>query len=264
MDANKEKIMRFGIGTKGFVYCLIGGLTLMAAIGQGGSKSGSSGALEFLKSNPFGTILLGATAAGILAYVFWRFYQAIKDPEEKGSEPKGLAIRAGYLASGIFYSLLAFTAVDMLIGLGGSSGGSGNGQETIAAKALNQPFGQILVAIIATGFLGKALYQMYRAYTEKYRKRLKEQGLSDKTQKLVLTLGKLGYTARGLVIGVIAFLFYKAALSFSSEQAGGTREAFGYLQNQFGTIVLAVISAGLIMYGVFLIVKARHRDMSMI
>ncbi|MFO7977875.1 MAG: DUF1206 domain-containing protein [Bacteroidales bacterium] len=264
MEEKKEKIMRFGIGTKGFVYCLIGGLTLMAALGQGGSKSDSGGALEFLRSNPFGMILLGATTAGILAYVFWRFYQAIKDPEEKGNDTKGLAKRAGYLASGIFYSFLAFTAVDMLLGLGGGGGGSGNSQETIAARALSQPFGQILVAVIATGFLGKALYQMYRAYTEKYRKKLKEQGLSDKTQKLVLTLGKLGYTARGIVIGVIAFLFYKAALTYNSDQAGGTSDAFGYLQDQFGTIVMAIIAAGLIMYGVFLIVKARHRDMSMI
>lgn len=264
MDLNKEKLMRFGIGTKGFIYCLIGGLTLMAALGQGGSRSGSSGALQALRDNPFGMILLGITTAGILAYVFWRFYQAIKDPGDKGTDAKGLGRRVGYLASGIFYLFLAFTALDLMIGFGGSGGGSGNSQETMVAKALNQPFGQILVAIIATIFLGKALFQMYRAYTNKYRNQLKEQGLSSEARKLIVSLGKLGYTARGIVIGVIAFLIYKAALTASSEEAGGTREAFTYLQNQFGTLVLAIISAGLLMYGIFILVKARHRDMSMV
>lgn len=61
MNFNKKTIARFGIGTKGFVYTLIGLLTFMAAIGSGGSKSGSDDALQFLKDNIGGTILLGVT-----------------------------------------------------------------------------------------------------------------------------------------------------------------------------------------------------------
>ncbi|MFW6257715.1 MAG: DUF1206 domain-containing protein [Prolixibacteraceae bacterium] len=265
MEEKKEKIMRFGIASKGFVYCLIGGLTLLAAIGRGGSKSGSSDALKSLAGSTGGMILLGITALGLISYVFWRFYQTFKDPEEKGTGAKGIVIRIGYFGSGVLYGFLAYTALSILIGSGGGNGsGSGGGQETLIAKALNQSFGQILVAIIATIFLAKALYQMFRAYSGKYQKKVKEQNLSPKVKETVLTFGKLGYTARGIVVGVIAFLTYKAAFTASSDQAGGTKDAFNFVQNEFGSVILAVISVGLLMYGIFILVKARHREMSMI
>lgn len=102
MEQKKENIARFGIGAKGFVYVLIGGLTLMAAIGRGGSKSGSSEALKFLSASTIGMILLGITALGLVAYVLWRFYQAFADPEDKGTDAKGLARRIGYFSSRVF------------------------------------------------------------------------------------------------------------------------------------------------------------------
>lgn len=263
MRDKKENVLRFGIATKGFVYCLIGILTLMAAIGIGGSKSSGSGALKSLSGSTVGVILLGITALGLIGYVIWRFYQTFADPEEKGSDAKGIARRIGYLSSGILYGFLAFTAITILIGSGGDSG-SGGGQETIVAKLLNQSFGRIMVAIVATVFLGKALYQMFRAYSGKYKEKVKEQNLSSEAQNTVVMLGKVGYTARGIVIGVIAFLTYKAALTSSSDKAGGTEDAFSFLQNEFGTLILAFVSAGLIMYGIFILVKARYRDMSMV
>lgn len=254
--------MRFGIASKGFVYCLIGGLTLMAAIGRGGSKSGSSDALKSLAGSTGGMILLGITAIGLIAYVFWRFYQTFKDPEEKGTGAKGIARRIGYFSSGILYVLLAFSAIDILTGLSG--GGSENGQEIMVAKALNTTFGQLVVAFIATIFLGKAFYQMFRAYSGNYKNKVKEQNLNKHAQKVVISFGIAGYTARGLVIGVIAFLTYKAAFTFDSDQAGGTKDAFDFLQEEFGAMVLAIIAVGLLMYGIFILIKARYREMSMI
>ncbi|WP_050776349.1 DUF1206 domain-containing protein [Algoriphagus machipongonensis] len=149
MDFNKESIARFGIATKGFVYILIGALTFMAAIGTGGSKSGSSDALKFLRDNTFGSILLGITAAGLVAYVFWRFYQAIMDPDKEGTDYKGIGNRLGFFSSGVFYGLMAFSAIKILIGNGSESLES---QESLIATALSKPFGQAIVLIIATIF----------------------------------------------------------------------------------------------------------------
>lgn len=259
MDFDKENIARFGIATKGFVYTLIGVLTFMAAIGSGGSKSDSSDALKFLENNTLGTILLGITVVGLVAYVLWRFYQAIKDPDNEGNDYKGIGKRIGYFSSGAFYSLLAFSAFEILIG---SGGGSGDGRESLIATALSKPFGQVIVLIIATIFLGRAIIQMVIAYTNSYQKKVKAQNLEPKVQKLMLTLGKIGYTSRGIVIGVVAFLTYRAAFFYNSEEAGGTKEAFSFLQNEFGTVVLSLVAIGLAMYGIFLIINARYRDMT--
>lgn len=119
---DKETVVRFGIASKGFVYILLGGLTVMAAAGLGGEKSDSSGALGFLADSTVGQILLAITAAGLAAYVFWRFYQTFVDPEGKGTGASGLAVRAGYFSSGVIYAVLAFSAVQILSGSGSDSG----------------------------------------------------------------------------------------------------------------------------------------------
>jgi hypothetical protein len=99
----KENIMRFGIATKGFVYVLFGGLTAVAAIGlRGGGSSDSNGALDYLSRSSIGTFVLAMTAAGMVAYVFWRFYQAFAD-----SEKRGLIKKDWPNESGIFQAVLS-------------------------------------------------------------------------------------------------------------------------------------------------------------
>lgn len=253
---DKETVIRFGIATKGFVYILLGGLTVMAAAGLGGEKSDSNSALGSLTGSTFGQLLLAATSAGLMAYVFWRFYQAFVDPENKGSDAKGLAIRFGYFSSGVIYGILAYSAIELLTGSGSGSGGGGN---SMIAKALSKTYGQIIVGIIACIYLGKAMYQIYRAYSGNYKKKVQEQHLNEHTQKLMVVSGIAGYTARGIVIGIIAYLTFRAAFTSNSDNGGGTKEAFDFLQNEFGVLVLGVIALGLVLYGVFTIIKAKHR-----
>jgi hypothetical protein len=256
VDQKKEKIARFGIFTKGFVYCMIGALTLAAAIGSGGKKTDSDGVLSTLAGQPFGQILLGVTALGLLGYVFWKLYQAFADPEDIGNDWKGLFTRAGYAFSGLFYGFLAFTAVKILFNAGGGSGG---GNESTIATLLSKPYGQILVAIVATAFLGKAGYQMYNAYFGKFKKKVHAAELDDKIEKIVINSGYVGYTARGIVVGIISYLTFRAAFSSNSDAAGGTKDAFAFIQNEFGIIFLAIVAIGLFSYGFFMLVKARYR-----
>ncbi|MCX2743061.1 DUF1206 domain-containing protein [Mangrovivirga sp. M17] len=259
MDDKKEKLARFGIATKGFVYCLIGVLTTMAAIGMGGKATGSSGALESIAGGTFGKILLGITVVGLLGYIFWRMIQAFEDPENKGSDFKGIARRTGYFFSGLFYGFLAFTAMEIL--MGSQSGGGSGSNETIVAKLLNQSFGQYLVGGLALVFFGKAIYQWYRAFSDKFKSKVKESGLDQKARDLLINSGKIGYISRGVVIAIIGYMTLRAAITASSSQAGSTKEAFHFIQNEFGTFLLILIAVGLFAYGVFMFVKARYRRM---
>lgn len=259
--SKREKFSRLGIATKGFVYCLIGGLTAMTAFGIGGQTTDSSGVLEYIGSQTFGVILLIVAAAGLAGFVFYRFYQAFVDPEGKGHSAKGLAQRGGYLSSGIFYSFLAFTAIEIVAGAGSGSGGGG-GNKTVVAKLLNEPFGQILVGILAVIFLGKAVLQFYRAYSGVFSRKVKHSGLPGKARKLIFRMGRVGYISRGIVIGIISFLIFRAALTASSSEAGDTEDAFKFLQNEFGSIALGAVAVGLIAYGLFMFVKARYREIA--
>jgi hypothetical protein len=256
---DKENVVRYGIAAKGFVYILLGGLTVMAATGLGGEKSDSNSVLGFLAGSLVGELLLAATAAGLIAYVLWRLYEAFADPEKKGNDAKGLATRAAYLFSGIIYAILAFSALEILSGSGSGSNGGGN---SLISKALSQKSGQLIVGFIAFAYLGKALYQIYRAYSGNYKKKVDEQYFDRKTHKLMIVSGIAGYTARGVVIGIIAWLTFRAALTSDSGNGGGTKEAFDLLQYEFGALVLAIVALGLFLYGVFTLIKAKHRRLN--
>lgn len=265
-ENDKKKIIsRIGIGAKGLLYLLVGGLTSWAAFGSGGEKTGSEGAMKFILRQPFGQILLCILVAGLACYVFWRMYQAFGDPEDKGEDGSGIARRIGYFSSGAFYALIIFTAISMLIGQSPSSGGGGGGgggNESIVQKLLAQEFGRWLVAGFSLIFLGKAIWQLYRAYSGKFKDKVKETQLQENERKAVVTSGVAGYTARGIVVGVIAYLTIKAALNYNASKAGGTDKAFSFVQDEFGTLVLGIIAIGLACYGVFMLVKARYREMT--
>nr|MBI1230218.1 DUF1206 domain-containing protein [Cytophagales bacterium] len=253
----KKKISRFGIATKGVVYILIGGLSAWAAFGSGGKKTGSDGALKFLVEQPFGQIMLWLVTLGLAGYVFWRMYQTFSDTEDEGLDAKGIARRIGYFSSGVFYMFLIYSAVELLVGSGGGS--SGGGRQSMIQKLLEQEYGRWLVAAVALAFFGKAVYQIFRAYSDKFRDKLKEAGMDEKTQNLMIYSGRVGYTARGLVIGLIAYLTVRAAITYDASKAGGTKDAFEFIQNEFGTLALGIIALGLLAYGVFMIINASQR-----
>jgi len=268
VNVNKDKedwvknFSRFGMAAKGVVYILIGALTAFAAFGSGGEgkTSGKEGAFGFVLQQPFGKVLLGIIAFSLVGYVVWRAVQAIKDPEDEGTKR-----RLGYASSGIFYAFISFTAFSMVFsGSGGGSGSGGSGgQEQMVSEILSQTWGQWLVGIFALFFFGKAIWQFYRAYSGKFKDKLKDQHLDQKVEKLITTFGKVGYTARGVVISIIGVLFIRAALQSDSSEAGGTKDAFEFIQqgSAYGTIILGIVALGLVAYGVFMFVKAKYRVM---
>lgn len=74
--------------------------------------------------------------------------------------------------------------------------------------------------------------------------------------------GKVGYTARGIIIAIIAYLTLKVALTANPEQSGGTGDAFAFLQNEMGSVVFAIIAIGLIAYGVFMFIIAKYSQIA--
>ncbi|WP_255517994.1 DUF1206 domain-containing protein [Fulvivirga sp. M361] len=259
-DGKRGKFARFGIATKGFVYCLIGGLTAMTAVGWGGEKTGSSGALDYLVQQPFGQVILIVTVAGLAGFVFWRFYQAFFDPEGRGTDIKGVLARAGFFISGAFYGFLAYTALSLLLNASSSSGGSS--RESYIADLLSKPYGQILVAVVGLLFMGKAIYQFYIAYSGKFKEKIEEAGLGKPAKGILLKAGIIGHTSRGIIISIVSYLTFKAAFTSNSDKAGGTGDALDFLQNEFGTFVLAIVALGLMAYGLFMFLKAKYCEIS--
>jgi hypothetical protein len=254
-----ENFARFGMAAKGVVYTLVGALAFMAAFEINGNSeqgAGKQGVFQFILEQPFGKVLLGIVAFGLVCYTIWRFIQAFMDSEGKGADAKGLGKRIGFAFSGLVYGGLAFLAAKMVLGNGGGSGG--DSRETLAGKLLEQPFGQWLVGIVAVGTMAMGLYQIYKAISGKFLKNMKSANIKSEIRNMLMKAGKVGYIARGVVWGIIGFLFLKAALNANPKEAGGSSNAFQFLEQSYGSILLGAIALGLVCYGVFMFVRARY------
>lgn len=261
-----ETYARIGIAAKGVVYILIGVLAAMAALGTGGSNGGKNGALQTIIEQPFGKILLGIVVVGLLGYVVWRMIQAFLDPDGYGSDAEGITKRSGFFISGLVYLFFAFTGFRMLFpsigSSGSSSGGSGSGgRQLLVAKVLEQPFGQWLVGIAAVIIIGKGIFQIYKAVKEKYKNKIKEQEMSQKERTTFFRAGRIGYIARGIVLGILGYFLIQAALQSDASEAKGTEGAFDFLSTSGGPYLMAAVAIGLACYGVFMFVLARYRYM---
>merc|ERR1711916_377440 len=175
-------------------------------------------------------------------------------------DAKGTFTRMGYAISGIVYGTLTYTAVKMITETGSSGG---NSKQSLVASILEKSYGPIVVGIIAACLFGKAIYQFYRAYTGKYKNKIKIHQLNHKSKNLVLKAGKFGYAARGVVITIVSYFFFRAAMESNASEVKGKEGAFDFIQqSDWGSILLALVAIGLVGYGFFMIVKARYRDMS--
>ncbi|MBC8083736.1 MAG: DUF1206 domain-containing protein, partial [Hymenobacter sp.] len=113
-SAGIRALARFGFAAKGLVYLLTGVLALLAATGQrGGQTADKKQAVQTLQGLPGGPVLLGLIAFGLLGYIVWRFVQALRDTEGKGSGAQGIGRRLGYAGSGLLYASLAWFAAQL-------------------------------------------------------------------------------------------------------------------------------------------------------
>ncbi|MEZ4711729.1 MAG: DUF1206 domain-containing protein [Caldilineaceae bacterium] len=255
-------LARLGYAAKGLVYITIGALAVQVAIGSGGETTGPSGALSSLSNGPFGQILLGLVAVGLFGYALWRIVQAWMDPDNEGSDAKGIAKRIGYAISGIIYGGFGVEAVRLVLSGGSSSGGGGGSTqaEDWTARLMSQPFGLWLVGIVGVIVIGTGLYQFYRAYSAKFRLKLKLHEMSREEETWATRAGRIGFAARGVVYALIGGFLVVAAMQANPQAAGGIGEALQTLgQQPYGPWLLGAVAVGLVAYGFFAIVLARYR-----
>lgn len=256
-----KRFAKLGLMAKGVVYCLVGILAFMAAFEIGGSSErdlNKQGIFRFILHQPFGQFLLALVATGLVCYALWRLTQAFLDTERKGTDAKGIGRRLGYGFSGLSYGFLAYGSFRMVLGNQGNQGGDSS-RQSLVGELLQKPFGQWLVGLIGVGIIGIGLYQIYRAWSGKYLKNVRTSSIKTELKEMIIRSGKIGYIARGVVWGLIGYLFIKAALEANASEAGGSSRAFAFLEKaSYGSFLLGAVALGLFCYGIFMFVRARY------
>jgi hypothetical protein len=233
-----------GLIAYGVVHLLFAWIALQLAWGRSNEEASQQGALQELASKPLGGMLLWVVAIGLFALVIW----------------KALELASGYLDTskkvssagrGVVYLVLGISAVEVAVGSGGSSSGS---ERSMTGRVMQYPAGRVLVVIVGLVVIGIGVRQIYKAATKKF-----TEDLSGIVPPATITLGRVGYAAKGVVFIIAGALFAWAGISYEPAKAGGLDTALRTLKEQpYGSVLLTAMALGLACFGIYCFFWSRN------
>jgi hypothetical protein len=252
------RFARAGFAAKGIVYLVIGSLAVMAAAGSGGDTTDARGALHVIGDRGPGRWLLALMGAGLVGFALWSVVVAALDAEDRGSDPKGWALRAGRAVRGLFYGALGLESLRIVLHRATTGGG---GAAHWSARAMAMPWGRWLVVAGGLGVMAYALYQFWRGARKNLRKHLRLGGDEAAVGAWVMRLARFGIVARGLVFLFMGWFLVRAGMERDAGRVGGVDASLAAMAAQsYGPILLGVVAVGLIAYGLWELANARYRE----
>ncbi len=250
-----DRAARIGLVAYGLVHLVIAWLAVQLALGDKEGSADSSGAVQQLAEQPFGQALVWAVGIGMFLLAVW---QGLESAFGHRTEEGFTKVRKRVTSAGkaVIYVAVGITALRAATG----SGSSGkNGTDSMTAKVMDWPGGQVIVGAVGLAIIGIGGYLVYRAWTEKFVKHINAEGQSGSSGTAYVWFGKVGYTAKGVAFGIVGSLFLYAALTHDAKKSGGLDQALHkVLQQPFGPYLLILIALGIGCYGLFCFARARH------
>jgi hypothetical protein len=246
---------RAGFLARGIMYIVIGWIALQIAFGNTRQQADRTGALHELSSTQVGKVALWVLVVGFIGMTLWRLSEAIWPTGEGRKASK----RVMALAKAVLYAVIAYGVLKYALGLGSPQ--SSNTQSVdLTATLMRHTGGKVLVVVIGLVLIGAGLYLGYQAWRERFRKDMELGGLSLRTRKIVIWLGRAGGVARGIVFITAGIFLVVAAVEAKPGQAKGIDSSLRVLATTpVGPWLLALVAVGLIMFGLFSCCEARWR-----
>jgi hypothetical protein len=152
-----------------------------------------------------------------------------------GSDALGRLARAGFVARGLVYLIISALAIKLAIGEQGTNADQQQALRTIA----EQPFGKVLLLLVAVGLAGYALWMLARA------------AIGHGVETTDSGFDRLSALASAVAYGVLCATAV-AVLVGSGSQSGSPKEATGgVLGWPGGTVLVAIVGAVVIGVGIY-------------
>jgi hypothetical protein len=241
-------LVAVGLASYGVIHLLVAWIALQLVFGKHAEAS-PEGALSELGKQPLGSVLLWIMALGLFTLTLWQALEAVIGREEPDRDGR---LRRRLMSAGraVVYLVLGVLAVGIATR---AASGSGQGEETISAKLMSVPFGQILVAVVGAAVLGVGIAQIVKGVKQKFTEDL-DRGVPSGVRRL----GTVGYCVKGLAFCIIGGLFIWAAISYDPKKAGGMDDALSTVRDQpFGAALLTIMAVGIACFGVYCFFWAR-------
>lgn len=246
-----ELLARGGYVVSGILHLVVGVLAVQVALGAASSQDADqTGALEAIAQTPGGTVLLWFAVVAFAALGLWQVTVAVTGGLETSDRLKAAGKAIVYVALGV----LAVQVVS------GASSGSGQ-EESLTATIMQKPGGTLLVGAVGVGIVVAGVYHVVKGWRKKFLEDLRG-GTGGHVGRAVVHLGRVGYIAKGVALGVLGGLFVAAAVQHDPQQAGGLDAAFATVAEQpFGVALLVAVGLGFAAYGLYSFARARYARM---
>ena len=257
-SASLEVLARVGLIAYGAVHLLIGWLALQIAWGAASKSADSSGALRTLADQPFGKILLGLVAVGLVALALWQASVAIWGyRNHEGAKRVRKQVTSG--AKAVIYAALGVSAASVALGWGSWSSQS---QQETTSGVLAWPAGQVIVVVTGLIIIGVGVAGAVKGVKKSFVEEIDTSSMSPVAREGVARLGQVGYIAKGVALGVVGSLLSYAALTFERQNAQGLDGALqAILAQPFGRYLLTAVALGFVAFGLFAMLQSRYRRM---
>lgn len=247
-----RRLARIGHLVNGGIHLLIGTTALAIAFGDtSGRRADQLGILSELAGSPGGRVLLWIAVAGLGALGHWQITQAllVREPEIIS----GGSRRITEAAKGLVYLPLSALALFFAVSAPSTSMGASRLLSSTLLEGRSGGFVLIAVGAAVFGFgVGFVVIGCRRTFRKLIRVPAGRRGL------LVVSLGLVGYIAEGIALLLVGLSFAAAGLSGRAQRTFGLDFVFRWLERlPSGSFFLAVFAIALILYGVFLITRAK-------
>ena len=249
---------RVGHLATGFVYLIVGGVALAAAIDTGRPAVDAQGALQMVLTGPVGDALLIAVAAGLTADFVWQIVRAVTNADLAPASAVGIANRIGWVMSGFVHLGLAVTAVKLAFDLPQRT--AEHQAKASAAAVMTLPIGWLALMTAGVVIVLVAVHLVYRAIVGDVDRWLDVTRLGPTLSALILWLGRFGLAMRAVVFCAGGILLARAALQhrpWATRGLGGILIALESIP--YGGALLALVGAGFVAFGVVELASARYR-----
>lgn len=243
-----EPVARVGYAISGVLHVLIGVLAVRLALGVRAGSADQGGALAAVAGTPGGQVLLWAASAALAALAVWHLVDGALELRWRQ-----LGDGAKDLAKGLVYGAVVVTAATY------ASGGETDAEDTsddVTEQLMENLLGTLAVGAAGLAVLGVGVYHVVKGVRRRFRDDVR---LPEGPGRVAVDVaGVLGYTAKGLALGVVGVLFVAAAATNDPREAGGLDAALrALLELPAGPGVLVAVGVGFAAYGAYAAVRAR-------
>jgi hypothetical protein len=246
---------RAGFAVSGLLHLLVGFVAIQLALGKAGQAgpADQAGAVAQLAAQPQGLLLLWAGFAACVALALWQTSNAVFDYGQlKARRKVGKKLSAAGKA--VVFAIIALT---FAASASGNRQTSGQSTSDFTVSIIKAPGGAFLLIAIGAAIAVAGFVFVVLGVKGSFKKELRLPA-SGTARSVVTGLGVVGYVAEGVALFLVGLLFIISTVNANPQESTGLDGGLKALrEQQYGVYMLTAVGAGLICYGLYLMVKAK-------